>query len=272
MRSQLVQQSRTVSRRAVIPSLVATAIGGSATAASVFQRKPRLLIVGEDEWQIALLLASRTRVLILNGTLSQEAVSAIPLLLSVMRQRIDAVIGSSAALSFLPGGFSQRWLVRRFIPTPTGAETSSEMTIPDQVLCMPGGVRVDISVSRRSAWAETPSRDDRSSGCLVTISGAGNIVAIAGDLETIADLGPSLTTVAIAPIGDIGQLARKLLVPTICVNADQVRAQGVEFRSNEPDMLEARSLVKIFAEDVAEFCLLDDGITIPAWRQVFDSA
>ncbi|MDQ3540754.1 MAG: hypothetical protein M3440_08715 [Chloroflexota bacterium] len=272
MKSQLAQPSQSFSRRAFLESFLATAIGGSAIAAFVVQGKLRLLVVGEDEWQIALLLAARTRVLILTGALTQDAMAAIPMLLSVMRQRIDVVIDSSASLASLPDGFRQRWMVRRIIPLADDGASSTEMTSLDQVLYIPGALRVNVSASPRGFWTERSGGSDRTATGLVTISAGGSIIAIARNLETIADLGPALTTLAIAPVGSIDRVARRLRVPTICINADQVRDQKIDFGGGGLVASGARSLVRVFPQDVAEFRLLEDGIAIPAWRQTIASA
>lgn len=268
MRPLPVRQSQTLSRRAFVPGLMATAIGGSALAALVVGGNPRLMVVGEEEWQIGLLLASRTRVLILTGELSREAMAAIPMLLSVMRQRIDVVMGSSAVLAFLPGGFRERWKVRRIIRLPDPEDITTGATALDQVLHLPTGLRVAISTSPRGfSRAETPGGADRTATGLITISRGGSIITIADTLDSIADFAPSSTTVAIAPTGRIDHLASRLRVPTICINADQIHDREIDFGASSRDLPDARSLVRIFRDDVAEFRLHEDGVAIPAWRQ-----
>lgn len=269
MRSLLAYPTRTLSRRAFLSSVLATAIGGSAIAGFVVRGTPRLMVVGEEEWQIALLLVARTRVLILNGDPTPNSLEVIPMLLSVMRQRIDVVIGSSIALASLPSGFRKRWMVRRFIPLPDEGGTVAGLTAPDRILHIPGDVHVGISASPRGFWSGSSSGVARSATAIVSITCRECIITIGRTLEAIADLGSSSTTVAIAPNGSIDYLARHLRVPTICINADQVREQtmGVGARALVPPV--SRSLVRIFPQDVAEFGLQAQGIAIPSWRQTF---
>lgn len=266
-RPPLVHSRQPLSRRAVIPGMLATAISGSAIAAGVVRGDPRLLVVGEDRWQIALLLSSRIRVLILTGELSPDAMATIPMLLSVMRQRIDVVIGTSAGLSMLPNEFRQRWMVRRFILVADDGDASIRTRAVDQVLYMPGAVRVEVSASPRNAWVKPSGEATRDAASLVTITRSGSIIAISSNLETIAELGSSSTTVAMAPIGSIDHVARRLRVPTICINAVHVPKPEVSFGSERPSPSGNRSIVRIFPTDVAEFGLRHDGIAIPAWRQ-----
>lgn len=270
MKLLLVHSSQTLNRRAFLPSVLVTAIAGSAIADFVVRGKPRLMVVGEDEWQIALLLAARTRVLILNGEPTPDALETIPMLLSVMRQRIDVVIGSSVGLALLPPDFRERWMVRRIIPVPDEGDIQTEKTVLGQVLHLSNNLHVEVSASPRGFWARTSGDITRTATGIVTISCSESIITIGRNLETIADLGPSSTTVAIAPTGSIDYLARHLRVPTICINADQAREQKMDFRASHLVPPAMRSLVRIFPLDVAEFALQEQGITVPAWRQPFE--
>lgn len=250
-----------------MPAVVCTAIGGSSIAAMVVRGEPRLLVVGENQWQVALLLASRTRVLMLTGDLSREAVEVIPMLMSVMRQRIDVVVGPASGLALLPDRFRQRWMVRSFIPLPDDNGTSLEKPAPGRLLQLPGGFHVAVFSVPKGFWAESSRAAMRSATHVITISWSRYVIAIADSLEAIAEFGSGSTTMAVAPGGAIEHIARVLRVPTLCINADQVRDQDIDAGSDSSHRLADRMLVRIFPEDVAEFRLRHDGVAIPSWRQ-----
>lgn len=261
--------SPTISRRIFAGSVLAAAIGGSAVAASVGRSEPRLMVVGEDQWQIALLLTSRTRVLLLIGDASRDTITAVPLLLSAMRQRIDVVVGSAPSLEWLPSGFRQRWMVRRTIVWPDEPDTPAPMMNSNVTLHLPQDVRLTVSTSPLHHWATESGSSTRVATSLVTLTRGNSIVAIGSQLEAIAALGPPTTAVAIAPGGSIDELVRHHPAPAICINADEARDQDNFLRVANENGEAIRSLVRIFPEDVAVLFLSPDEVSIPKWRQVF---
>lgn len=256
-----------LNRRAFLPTVVGAAIAGSAVASLVVRSQPRLIVVGDERWQVALLLASRTRVLILTGELSQDAVAAIPMLLSVMRRRIDMVISPAAGLALLPDQFRERWMVRSIIPLPDDDDTSTVRPAPDRIVHLATDLRVAITSVPLGFWSESSGRKPQSTSYVVTVSRGRSVVAIAKSLDVLADLGAPSSTIAMAPEGDVDNFSRHLRVPTICINADQLRDQHLDALTPQTPQADTRSLVRIFPTDVAEFRLRHDGVSIPPWRQ-----
>ncbi len=201
-------------------------MAGSAVAGLVLRSEPRLMVVGDREWQIALLLASRSRVLILLGELVPDAMSAVPLLLSAMRQRIDVVIGTAASVRLLPEGFHSRWLVRRTIVHPDEITTPAELPIDDQVLHLPDQLRVSTMSLATGHWRHETAERNRATATCVTISGGRCMIAMAMDLQTLAAFGLGPITAVVAPNGDIAAFTRYADVAAICINARHVRDQA----------------------------------------------
>lgn len=255
-----------LSRRAFCGTVLATALGSSAVAASVSRSEPRLLVVGDDAWQIAVVMSARARVLILAGEMTPESVQAIPMLMSAMRQRIDVVIGSPACLRVLPHGFHQRWRVQRTIlwSTDTGGPTRS--SVSDHTLSLPGDLRLSTSASPSEHWTVEGAKGT-TDGSIVMISHGSSAVAMAADLQTVSRLAPWSVAVAIAPTGRVHECARYLAAPAIGINAGVARDQEIAPAGKGVSHQETRSLVRIFPDDVAEFRLSPAGVTIPAWRQ-----
>jgi hypothetical protein len=226
------------------------------------------MVVGDRQWQILLLLVSRIRILILTGDLPVDAMPSIPMLLSAMRQRIDVVIGTPASVGSLPTGFHERWLVRRTLIVPDDVQRPPPpMPDSDQVLHLPDDVRLAVLTSPLGFWLGDSAAAKPTMASLITISRGHSIIAIAKDLETIAQLTPPTTAVAIAPGGSIDHLARHLGVPAICINADLARDQDIALAGTGETAEVTRFLVRIFREDVADLRLSDNGVTIPEWRQ-----
>lgn len=272
MEPLLSHPSQRLNRRRFMRTGLAAVVGGCAAGSAVgtfaVRSQPRLLVVGDHGWQVGLLLTSRTRVLILIGELKPDAISSIPMLLSAMRQRIDVVMGTAASVGLLAPDFHERWLVRRTLILPHRAETAVPTSASDQTLYLPGDVRLTLSTSPRGYWLQSSADMDPTWANAITISRGRIVIAIARDLETIANLAPLSTAVAIAPAGNIEHLTRHLAaVPAICINADSARDQDVVPAGAGDTTQVTRSLVRIFHSDVAEFRLSHNGVTIPRWRQ-----
>jgi len=228
-------------------------------------------VVGDDAWQTAVVMVARARVLILTGDMTAEGVRTIPMLMSAMRQRIDVVIGSPACLRLLPDGFHQRWRVQRTILTPGNTDAPVFPTATDHILFLPGGVCLTTSLSPSQYWTNDGSRGAQTAG-IVTVNLGATTVAIGPDLELLSRLAPSSAAVAIAPTGSILECTRHLATPAIGINAGVARDQEIEPTGDSGLLLNSRSLVRIFPEDVAEFRLSPEGVSIPKWRQLIVSA
>ncbi len=263
-----------LSRRAFCGTVLATALGSSAVAASISRSQPRLLVVGDDAWQTAVLLAARARVLILVGDMTAEGVQSIPMLMSAMRQRIDVVIGSAACLRVLPPGFHQRWQVQRTILSAADTDAWTSPSLTDHTVYLPG----DVHLSTSSAGFPAGNLlNDRTGGTLtgagiVTISLGPIAVAIGSDLESLSRLARPSVAMVIAPTGSIDGCARYLATPAIGINAGVARDQEIKQAGDSGSHQDTRSLVRIFPEDVAEFRLSPAGVTLPGWRQSIVSA
>lgn len=251
-------------RRAFCATLLATAMGSSAVAASVSRSEPRLLVVGDDAWQTAVVMTARARVLILAGDMTTEGVQGIPLLMSAMRQRIDVVIGSPPCLQVLPHGFHQRWRVQRTILLSADTDASALASASDHDLFLPGDLRLTTSSFPSGHWTDGGTLGGAS---IVTVSLGSVAIAMGPDLETLSRLVPSSVTVVIAPTGSIQECMRYLATPVIGINAGVARDQEIEPSGDRGKDQDTRSLVRVFPEDVAEFRLSPAGVTIPGWRQ-----
>lgn len=267
---------QSLSRRAFCGTVLATALGSSAAAATVSRSGPRLLVVGDDAWQTAVLLTARARVLILVGEMTAEGVQTIPMLMSAMRQRIDVVIGSAASLRVLPLGFHQRWNVQRTLLSSADTDAPTFPSMADHTVYLPGDVQLSTTSAPSSGhWSNERTKRTPTDACVVTIALGSIVVAIGTDLETLSRLALPSVTVAIAPTGSIGECARYLATPAIGINAGVARDQEIKATGPTEDSglhRGTRSLIRIFPEDVAEFRLSPAGVTLPGWRQSVVSA
>jgi hypothetical protein len=96
-------------------SLLATTLAGSLVggiwgtgfARLIQGTDPRLSILGDDGWQVALLTAGRQRVLMCTGEFTESPVEAIDRVLGTMRPRVDIVLLSPSAAASLGGALAR---------------------------------------------------------------------------------------------------------------------------------------------------------------------
>jgi hypothetical protein len=247
--------SPTRNRRTLILSAVAGVIAGGAWGAAIQAlakpSTPTLSIIGKGETQVILLDTTRLRVLILCGTPDEELRAQIPALLTMLRQRIDILVGTSAALDALGHEFWQRWRVSHSFVladgVTAGQDTSTQTWITQAVGAELGdGVSIDFSLTTRDEWEAT--MEPRSLWA-VTVRAGSSLVTLAPDMDSALVLSAPRST-----------LVATLLPASIAVNSED----DLTWPTEDPS---GAVLVRIYPEDISRFELRDDGIALPTWAE-----
>jgi hypothetical protein len=258
--------SPTRNRRTLVLSAVAGVITGGAWGAAIQAlakpSTPTLSIIGKRGTQVILLDTTRLRVLILCGTPDGELQAQIPALLTMLRQRIDILVGTSAALDALGHEFWQRWRVSHSLVLADGGtagqDTSTQTWITGAVGAELGdGVSIDFSLTTRDEWDVT--MEPRSLWA-VTVRAGWSVVTLAPDMDSALVLSAPGSTLVVVPQGNANRLMATLLPASIAVNS----ADDLTWPTEDPS---GAVLVRIYPEDISRFELRDDGIALPTWAE-----
>jgi hypothetical protein len=258
--------SPTRNRRTLVLSAVAGVIAGGAWGAAIQglakPSTPTLSIIGKGGTQVILLDTTRLRVLILCGTPDGELQAQIPALLTMLRQRIDILVGTSAALDAFGQEFWQRWRVSHSFVLANGMaagkDTSTRTWITQAVGAELGdGVSIEFSVTMRDEWDVT--MESRSLWA-VTVRAGSSLVTLAPDMDSALVLSAPGPTLVVVPQGNVNRLMATLVLASIAVNPADDLTWPTEDSSGAV-------LVRIYPEDISRFELRDDGIALPTWAE-----
>jgi hypothetical protein len=236
--------------------VVAGGAWGAAIQAFTRPRSPRLSVIGDGASQLALLDTGGVRTLVMLGP-PTGLLGGLSMLMTSMRQRIDLVVGTDAALVAAMGDVRSRWNVRHTFAIPDGSPvpyldaTTTRVSADLDVDVAATGL-LSLRVSTRDTWrTEVPgwrlwaamweAHDYR--------------VALAPDAQSARILvqpGPALIVV---PQAEPDALLAAVPASALAINRD----------NDPPVPPDGVHLVRIYPSDVAEFGLGAAGVTLPSW-------
>jgi len=241
---------------ATLTGAVAGGAWGAAIQALAKPSSPSLSLVGKGNSQVALIDTTRVRVLILLGPANADPIEIVPAMLTLVRQRLDIVIGSSTAIERLPAGFLSHWrTAHQFaIPTSDSPSPGSRLQTPvieDYVIDLGDDAKLEIHRSTRDAWDTAKATQHL---WLVTARFGSASLLLAPDSQSadvLAERGASLLAV---PGGDAGHMSRLLSPASLAMNAND----GLSPLPGMP-------LVRIFPTDIARFTIKGGHVALPSW-------
>jgi hypothetical protein len=252
-------------RRALLATTLAGSlvggIWGTGFARLIQGANPRLSILGDDSWQVALLTAARQRVLLCIGEFTESPVEAIDRVLGSMRPRIDIVLLSRSAAALLGGALARtRHVSVSIVLDGTGSVEGRSTPGPQRI--SGSGFTIDVVPLTEGTAVETSS-------WLVNLDLGGPVATFGPNLETILEQAPSTTAVAVSPVGDLNSFHRRWPSRTVVINADSARdyialpAETEAFQAGSA----AGFLVRTFPRDVARFEAPGGTLSLPRWAQ-----
>lgn|GEM_PF-4364586 len=253
-------------RRALVVGTVTGILAGGVWGAAI-QRlartsSPSLAVIGRKDAQITLLDTPRIRVLILLGEPDEDLQNQIPALLTMLRQRIDIVIGSASSVESLGQAFMKRWRVTRSLVFPEGAnigpDTSSRTwVIADMTADLGSGISLQLTSTMRDAWnaAATPHNLWQ-----VLVTDGRTKVSLTPNASSAAILTPQGVTLLITPRVNPEEVL-PLLHPAVIASNTR---DDLELPT---DTSRPVSLVRTYPQDISHFGLMDTGLQLPSWTE-----
>lgn len=256
----MLDPNATMTRRQLTFGALAGVIAGGAWGAAIQSlakaSSPTISIIGKGASQIALIDTMRVRVLVFLGPQVPVLVETIPMLMTMVRQRIDVVIGSSTVIDTLPEGFMSRWHVAHAfaIPDPDALRPDSKTyttIVEDRRLDLGDGCILELRRSTRDAW-DTRALP-RILWSVMTTFGTATVILAPDEhsLDVLAEQGASVVAV---PNGETDHIARLLTPASVAING----RDGL-------DTAPATALVRIFPTDVARLTIENDQVALPSW-------
>lgn len=242
--------------------LAAGAAWGTAIYALGTPSVPSLSVVGKQEMQIALLDTTKIRILFLLGTPDSELQEQIPGILTMLRQRIDIVVGASEAVDALGAPFRHRWRVSHTLVIPEADSTitptnNRTWVTRDVVVDLGDGASIDIQATSRAGWNRTATPHALWAAALHSGRQKISLAPSAESLAALVDTGSSLLVVPDAQTGK----------PAADLEARIVATNGREDLTFPREGGLGAILVRTYPQDVARFELRPDGIALPAWHE-----
>lgn len=223
---------------------------------------PSLSVIGKQGMQIALLDTTKVRVLFLLGTPDSELREEIPGILTVLRQRIDIVVGSSDGVDALGAPFRERWRVRHTLVIPEGGSTvaptvDSTGVTQDLNIDLGDGGSIDIQITSRGGWNRTATTHTL---WVVALHSGQHKLTLAPTAESLAALVDGGSSLLILPDMRTGRSAAALQAHIIATN-------GRHDLTFPRESGRGAVLVRTYPHDVARFELHVDGIALPSWHE-----
>lgn len=260
-----------ISRRRFVATVLGSAAIGATWTTGLAElargRHPQIFAVGDDRWQVLLIEHGSARIVLLSGVFERSPEPEIDLLCGLLRQHIDLVAGTSAALGFLSRQFRKRRSVSTVIQLDGAAMLGASTRFRPLVepLKLSGG-NLDLTLRPipNGHWSEAVPDFPEWIGHL----SSGPIgIAIARNLSVIARYGHPDSGLAIAPVGDIDILHGTLPTIAVAANADSVNEWRAAGWKNDPESRTAVWTTRTFRQDIGAFVLRNGEIRLPAWSQ-----
>lgn len=243
-----------------VAGMVLGGIWGAGIGALALPKKPTLAVVGRQSAQIILLDTLSARVLIVLGDPDAGLVDQVPALMTIMRQRIDIVIGTAPGTAALGESFAFRWNVSQTIVIPDtigsspGPNTSTRSTSSQSTaINLDRGVSLSIDITTRGGWNGLPPQSLWS----VTVVHGRHTVVLGPDEASLLATAPDRLSLIIVPAVSGPSFEQKLSPGSIAINENNHREMHQRAHGT--------ALVRTYPEDIARFVFAEDGIELPFW-------
>lgn len=252
-----------LSRRKWLGVSIAGALTGAAwaTGLGVVARgvHPQIQLIGEDDWQIALMEHGSARLVLLLGHFSTDPGKGIDFLATSLRQKVDVIAGERRNLDLMDWDHP-KW--KRSTRIVLGEESpavvsGSEVAPANSLLVSIGGWSLSIVQEVHNAW----SRSVEPTWLWVANAACdGMVITFGNDLQIANRHRDVASVLLVAPIvGDMDLMAAS---PRMSIAVNVASVEGIN--ASEPEDSTLR-LVRIFPDDIATFRVTDGRLTIPEW-------
>jgi hypothetical protein len=259
-----------LTRRALVRSLTAGgALGGLWAAglrATGIPDVPTLSVAGTGASQVALLDTTGSRALVLLGTTPQELLDQVPAMLTILRQRIDLLIGDESNVDAIADHARDRWNVAHelVIPTILGGRrdpTSPRRTVVrgDLGIELDQGITASLTIAPRDEWKMASASEAAATRWALAVRRDGSEVVMGPAAEAVLLATAPRPSLVVSPGDDARLIAQKIRPGAIALNASAI--------DEARNALGEVATVRIFRDDVARFELNRDGVRLPAWAQ-----
>lgn len=254
-----------MTRRALLASTSLGVIAGGSWGASIQRLAtpsvPSLSIIGENETQIALLDTTGVRALLLLGAPENDLQLQIPGMLSLLRQRVDLLVGTSSAVDALGSRFRHRWRVSHTLAIPDANPPSARAidrtwVTQDLQAGLGNGLSLDLRTTSRGGW--NAGLAERTLWIATILFGQQRVV-LAPNAESLMTQGTAGASLVIVPELSLDRVAA-LGPSVIATNGRDDLALPQEGR---PGVL----LVRTYPQDIARFEFRREGLALPSWHE-----
>jgi hypothetical protein len=237
-------------------------IWGAAVHGLATPSAPSLSVVGKEDMQIVLLDNTEVRVLILLGTPDQDLQRQIPGMLTLMRQRVDLLVGSSSSVSTLGSRFRDRWGLAQALaiaePTSAPIMSGTFTSVRENLQVNLGnGVSMDLRLASRGAWNRTMKPLTLWSAL---IRYGEHAIVLAPSGEALVETGVAAPSLALVPEYPLPHITRTLGPSAIATNSRDELTLQIQEPLNTV-------LIRIYPQVTARFEFSPSGLTLPTWHE-----
>lgn len=251
-------------RREVVATIaggaVLGALWGAAFPVLATEGRPTIAVIGERNAQVAVIDAGAARFLVLVGEPGESLLRRLPAMLTVFRQRIDVLVGTSPALVSHAHTVARKWRVRHAIVVSDTSDAPS-LLMPSTIVAdgidisVGEKVRMELRIGHRDQWRwREPGGMPMWS---LRIMRGQSTVSIVPDVRSFAAIPPGPSALLIAPTAPPPELRAISPANALAVNYDS--------ESIDPPPLDGVALARVYPQDIARFVLTDDGVEPPSW-------
>lgn len=256
----------TTNRREVVATIAAGAVLGAVWGAAfpvlATEGRPTIAVIGERNAQLALVDAGAARLLVLVGEPDDRLLQRLPAMLTVFRQRIDVIVGTSTALIAHSQSLVRRWRVRHAIVMSNTADAPS-LPVPATVVA--DGVDIEAGDTTRLAL-RIGYRDEwrlRGPGGApmwsLRIARGDSVVSIVPDARSFAAVPPGTSAVLVSPSAPPSELRAVSPASALAVNYDS------DSIASPPGA--GVALIRVYPQDISRFTLAGNGVELPPWTE-----
>lgn len=255
-----------ITRRALLTSaglgILAGGTWGAAIQALATPSTPSLSVVGKEDMQIVLLDTTEVRVLLLLGSPDDDLQSQIPGMLTILRQRVDVLVGASSSVNALGSRFRDRWQLAHTLaiaepaslPVASGTLTTAG---DDLTIDLGNGVSLDLHIAVKGAWNQTVNTHTL---WATIISYGEHKIVLAPSGEALVELGATAPSLVLVPESSLVDIANTVGPGAIAMNS----RDDLTHQIREPL---GTVLVRIYPQDTARLEFSTSGLTLPAWHE-----
>jgi hypothetical protein len=220
---------------------------------------PTFTVVGDDDWQVALLEAGSDRILIFSGVFDERVDGSVELLLTTLRQHVDVIVATGSALEHLDRtGPLARSLVVQLDAAADQVDTPWVRALRQQMTISLDAGRLSLE---RIPLGEWRIGSESLAGWWIRLDLDSLTIVMAPDAETAAMFAPIETALVVVPGGNTLQLLHTLPGAALATNGRRWSDAVV------PQVTERTFLVQTFPEDPARFRFDRSRLELPGWSQ-----